>query len=81
MLRSVPAGRFRSEPGVPSNDEPGKGHEPKPQDRSPQLVRVELVDGRAAEGWRKATGEGNGLYWCWMSSPPMTRTGRPCPHP
>ena len=24
------------------------------------LVRVELVDGRAVEGWRKATGEGNG---------------------
>jgi len=24
------------------------------------VVRVELVDGRAVEGWRKATGEGNG---------------------
>jgi len=54
------ARRLLSDPSIESSVEPIKGSEPKPHDRGPVLVRVELVDGRAVEGWRKATGEGNG---------------------
>jgi hypothetical protein len=57
---SSSAQRLRSDPSIESSAEPSKGSEPKPQDRGPVLVRVELVDGRAVEGWRKATGEGKG---------------------
>jgi hypothetical protein len=57
---SSSAQRLRSDPSIESSAEPSKGSEPKPQDRGPVLVRVELVDGRAVEGWRKTTGEGNG---------------------
>jgi len=62
MIPTFPssAQRLRSDPSIESSAEPSKGSEPKPQDRGPVLVRVELVDGRAVEGWRKATGEGNG---------------------
>jgi hypothetical protein len=59
-LRALPAQRSRAEPIAESRPEPSSGREPKPQDLRPKLVRVELVDGRAVEGWRKATGEGNG---------------------
>lgn len=57
---SSSAQRLRSDPSIESSAEPSKGSEPKPQDGGPVLVRVELVDGRAVEGWRKTTGEGNG---------------------
>jgi hypothetical protein len=56
---SSSAQRLRSDPSIESSAEPSKGSA-KPQDRGPVLVRVELVDGRAVEGWRKATGEGKG---------------------
>ncbi len=53
------AQRRRSDPAIESNAEPSPGS-PEPQARGPELVRVELVDGRAVEGWRKAAGEGDG---------------------
>lgn len=53
------AQRRRAAPAIESNAGPSPGS-PEPRDRGPELVRVELVDGRAVEGWRKATGEGDG---------------------
>jgi hypothetical protein len=53
------AQRRRSATAIESNAGPSPGS-PEPQNRSPELVRVELVDGRAVEGWRKAAGEGDG---------------------
>jgi hypothetical protein len=52
--------RLRTDSSIESSSEQSKGSDPKPQDRSPVLMRVELVDGRAVEGWGKVTGEGNG---------------------
>ena len=53
------AQRRRSAPAIESNAGPSPGS-PEPRDRGPEMVRVELVDGRAVEGWRKAAGEGDG---------------------
>jgi hypothetical protein len=53
------AQRRRSDPAIESNAGPSPGS-PEPRDRGPELVRVELVDGRAVEGWRKAAREGDG---------------------
>jgi hypothetical protein len=53
------AQRRRSAPAIEAEARPSPGS-PEPPDRGPELVRVELVDGRAVEGWRKAAGEGDG---------------------
>ena len=62
-LRLIPAfpsslQRRRSDPAIEPNAGPSPGS-PEPRDRPPELVRVELVDGRAVEGWRKAAREGD----------------------
>jgi hypothetical protein len=64
-LRLIPtfpssAQRLRSDTSLDSNAVLSKDSEPKPEDHGLGLVRVELVDGRAVEGWRKATVEGKG---------------------
>jgi hypothetical protein len=53
------AQRRRSAPAIEANAGPSPGS-PEPQGRGPELVRVELVDGRAVEGWRKGAAEGDG---------------------
>jgi hypothetical protein len=59
LIPAFPSARRRSAPVIGSDAGPSPGS-PEPQDRGPELVRVELVDGRAVEGWRKTAGERDG---------------------
>jgi hypothetical protein len=62
MIPTFPwsARRLHADSSIESGAEPTKASAPKPEDCRPVLLRVELVDGRAVEGWQKAGAEGNG---------------------